>query len=341
MQAPAESERGWRRAEHMAAASCGSFATSFVATPLETIKVRQQKQMFSVPSRPSTSLQSLSATSTALNIVRNEGVSALWSGLRPTLIMSIPSTVLYFSLYETSRDTLNQYMPAAYATTIAGGGARLAASVMVAPIELVRTRIQAGNESSGTLAAIRGVVQNEGATGLWRGFGATLARDVPFSCIYWFSYELLRRQALEQSPNGDLSMAATFTAGASAGAVAATITTPLDVIKTQQQLADSHSSQSAFSVFTNIIRRDGPRALFSGLVPRLMKVAPSCAILIASYEVGKRYFSNHPLRSTLTSTCHVNHNAPLEYRSREFISPLCTVSRVLRALNKCGSCRAE
>lgn len=29
---------------------------------------------------------------------------------------------------------------------------------------------------------------------------------------------------------------------------------------------------------------------FLGLVPRIMKVAPSCAIMISSYEFGKAYF---------------------------------------------------
>jgi solute carrier family 25 protein 39/40 len=33
--------------------------------------------------------------------------------------------------------------------------------------------------------------------------------------------------------------------------------------------------------------------LFPGLVPRLVKVAPACAIMISSYEYGKRFFQNY------------------------------------------------
>ena len=39
-----------------------------------------------------------------------------------------------------------------------------------------------------------------------------------------------------------------------------------------------------------IARAEGTLALFAGVAPRLAKVAPSCAIMIASYEMGKTYF---------------------------------------------------
>ena len=66
-----------------------------------------------------------------------------------------------------------------------------------APLELVRTRLQAsraGEGSSGGVRAGLASVLREAAPGssllsrvapLWRGTGATLARDVPFSALYW------------------------------------------------------------------------------------------------------------------------------------------------------------
>ena len=43
-------------------------------------------------------------------------------------------------------------------------------------------------------------------------------------------------------------------------------------------------------MLARIARAEGAPALFAGVLPRLAKVAPSCAIMIASYEMGKRYF---------------------------------------------------
>ena len=40
----------------------------------------------------------------------------------------------------------------------------------------------------------------------------------------------------------------------------------------------------------HLVRAEGVGALFAGLGPRVLKVAPSCAITICSYEAGKRFF---------------------------------------------------
>lgn len=38
-----------------------------------------------------------------IKISRNEGVTSLWSGLSPTLVLAIPATVIYFVSYEQLR----------------------------------------------------------------------------------------------------------------------------------------------------------------------------------------------------------------------------------------------
>lgn len=35
-----------------------------------------------------------------LKISKVEGVSSLWSGLSPTLVLAVPTTVIYFTTYE-------------------------------------------------------------------------------------------------------------------------------------------------------------------------------------------------------------------------------------------------
>lgn len=37
-------------------------------------------------------------------------------------------------------------------------------------------------------------------------------------------------------------------------------------------------------------QRNGVRAIFSGLVPRMIKVAPACAIMVSTFEYGKKFF---------------------------------------------------
>ena len=70
------------------------------------------------------------------------------------------------------------------------------------------------------------------------GVGATLARDVPFSAIYWGSLEPIRRSLLpsDQGATAGEILAANCCAGGLGGAAAAAITTPL-VLTLQQILA--------------------------------------------------------------------------------------------------------
>jgi solute carrier family 25 protein 39/40 len=45
-----------------------------------------------------------------------------------------------------------------------------------------------------------------------------------------------------------------------------------------------------WGMMRQIAERQGLSGLFAGVVPRVAKIAPSTAIMLASYEVGKEYF---------------------------------------------------
>ena len=47
---------------------------------------------------------------------------------------------------------------------------------------------------------------------------------------------------------------------------------------------------STAQVLRAIVREDGAKGLFRGFTARIMKVTPACAIMIGSYEAGKRAF---------------------------------------------------
>lgn len=88
-----------------------------------------------------------------VKIGRTEGARSLWSGLSPTLVLALPTTVIYFVAYEQFRVRLkDQYLkmnPNADRTKIpftipllAGSSARTLAVSIFSPLELVRTKMQ-------------------------------------------------------------------------------------------------------------------------------------------------------------------------------------------------------
>ncbi|KAK0657418.1 mitochondrial carrier domain-containing protein [Cercophora newfieldiana] len=288
-------------------------------------------------------------------IARNEGITTLWRGLSPTLIMAVPANIIYFTGYEWLR-----YNPASpvqraglrdeYAPLVGGSIARILAATAVSPIELFRTRLQAlsvatpspgaapAGRSGPLLETFRGIKDMVGLHGypaLWRGLTLTLWRDVPFSGMYWLGYETIRNKltdarerargrSIHLDSNGERHDSRTraharrrsrsrenhtetftdsFIAGATSGAIASVATTPFDVGKTRTQVyregpAAAKSSAAAAApeersmgrLLWHIFKTEGLPGLFKGWIPRTLKVAPACAIMISSYEVGKRAF---------------------------------------------------
>ena len=139
-------------------------------------------------------------------------------------------------------------------------------------------------------------MRTNGWLSLWRGLVPTLLRDVPFSGIYWTTYELIKPRVTsvllsraERQPN-ESTFAPAFVSGATAGMLAALLTQPFDVVKTHRQMHLVDNAITTKSICTTIVRDHGLAGFFAGLVPRVVKVAPACAIMISTYEVGKAFF---------------------------------------------------
>lgn len=229
-------------------------------------------------------------------IVSDEGVKTLWRGATLQLVQSIPSNVIYFLSYEHMRDNSPIQHSGILNPLLCGGLARAFASTIVSPIELVKTRMQSfQGEKSFTIVvrSVHDMVRRSGLRSLWNGVTLTLWRDVPFSSIYWLFVEAIR-QSFPVAQNHRDKVIESCTAGFLGGSIAAVATTPFDVGKTRRQLGhgDCPGLRMRMSSFLlHIARKEGMRALFVGVVPRVLKVAPACAIMISSYELGKRIFS--------------------------------------------------
>ncbi|KAM4691219.1 mitochondrial glutathione transporter SLC25A39 isoform 1-T2 [Rhinophrynus dorsalis] len=236
-----------------------------------------------------------------VKITRHEGLSSLWSGLPPTLVMAVPATIIYFTCYDQLRDFLcyglgyhGNHIP-----LVAGALARLGAVTVISPLELIRTKMQSRQLSYMELGVcLRSAVSQGGWLSLWKGWGPTVLRDVPFSALYWFNYEIVKRKLSKSLVAAESPFLVSFTAGAVSGTVAAILTLPFDVVKTQRQIelgdletvSSRRQRSSTWGAMRRIRAESGARGLFAGFLPRVIKVAPACAIMISSYEFGKSFF---------------------------------------------------
>lgn len=298
------------------ASAIGSAAATIALSPLSVVKINLQRgstgsgggahngQLTNLLAGSISSKPSLTISTVAAEVYRRNGIGGFWAGAKLGLLQSLPNTVLYMTVYEYLKkhlgDQYNTHSSSYIAPVIpgiAGGLARMVAVIALAPIELVRT-IQQASSPGGIVDISRNIYRNDGVRGFYRGMASTLARDAPFSAIYWCSFELLRNIKVgadygsnvgSDSPTPTAtppsSNARNFASGASAGVVAALLTHPFDVLKTQRQLQSGNMTATTHHSVLDIVRSG---AAFRGLSVRLATIIPASAIMVTIYEFIKK-----------------------------------------------------
>jgi solute carrier family 25 protein 39/40 len=145
---------------------------------------------------------------------------------------------------------------------------------VVAPLELIRTKLQSERLTYGELArAVASACAAGGWRALWLGWAPMMMRDVPFSAIYWAGYETAKAKLIARSRRHQSTFAISFAAGAAAGTVASLVTLPLDVIKTRRQIQIGQAlvvgaappERSTWRLALQLYNDHGVRGLFTGV----------------------------------------------------------------------------
>lgn len=322
--------------KQIVSASIGGTITAVVVCPFDVVKARLQAQIDPIDKkgfsdmrlgtissnivnfsfvgdtfRPSTSsvitnrpLRFTGTWDAFYKIVKHEGLLTLFRGLPPSLILSVPSSVIYFTSYEHLKEffATNTGLGIIGVPIFSGFGARVVTASFTAPLELIRTNLQAtppDKHNKGWIRLASNIINKAGYRQLWVGLPPTILRDAPFSAIYWASFEYMKAflwSHKEPKDNKTSSFFTNFICGALAGMFAAAFTNPIDVVKTRRQLylepaEKGEKSITSMGIFRSIIREEGFRGFSKGLLPRMVKVAPACAVMISSYEWCKLHLS--------------------------------------------------
>lgn len=229
-------------------------------------------------------------------------ISLYWILIEYHRLMGVPSATCYMLTYDYLLNTaFPPLLPANVLLPLTSGiVARATISSLVSPLELVRTNLQSTPINPGvphtlrsTLRLIGSMVQQSGFRALWSGLGPTLWRDVPFSGLYWAGYDISKRKLKSWTHDGKDQTWIAFVSGAGSGITAALITHPFDVMKTRRQAIvmaplENRVAFGSLGAGLEVVRIEGAAALFAGVFPRLVKIAPACGIMIASFEgVGR------------------------------------------------------
>lgn len=212
------SERPWA---HFVAGATAGWVQCIVATPTELVKVRLQ----SAGSGVAGALAQTTTVGATRHILRTQGIRGLYHGNVATMARETAFGV-YFATYNGVKTAVSGLLPpqpaaAAVAarsvptgseervdlaapadgdtdplwvSSLAGGLAGSMCWATIYPLDVVKSRIQAGTlKTTNPFAAIVQVYRAEGFAPFRRGLGVTMLRSAPNNAVVFSVYELSRR----------------------------------------------------------------------------------------------------------------------------------------------------
>ncbi|OXU21376.1 hypothetical protein TSAR_005299 [Trichomalopsis sarcophagae] len=226
--------------------------------PLDTLKTRLQSQH---------------------GFVKSGGFKRVYQGIVPVMIGSAPAASVFFVTYDGIKHILQPLLPHQYHSIIHMGAAscaELVACLIRVPVEVVKQRKQALLNDAERLRLRT----------LFRGYGSTVLRDLPFGLVQmplWEYFKLCwtHKVCRECTPIEGAAC------GAASVTVSAALTTPLDVAKTRIMLSSTSADSKEVRIsvmLKEVYKQSGFRGLFAGFLPRVGGFTAGGFVFFGVYE---------------------------------------------------------
>ncbi|KNC48834.1 carnitine/acylcarnitine [Thecamonas trahens ATCC 50062] len=277
------------------AGNMGGIVGLAISFPLDTLKVRMMME----PDKY------VSLGATLRSMVASEGPASLYRGLTAPVAGYGVINAVAFGSFEWAKSWLDEVVDETRAGSMAqvvipaAAFAGLVQSFVRGPVELAKTVQQAWHNPGNARAppfksafhGIAHVVRNDGPSALFRGLGATIAREVPQYAIYYPTYALLKPALTDALPS-KYAPVAVAAAGALAGSAQWVPTIPVDVIKTRMQGAPAGTYTSVVHCARTLWAEQGLATFFKGTAPALIRAAPLHAGVFLGYDTTMKLLAS-------------------------------------------------
>eukprot|EP00310_Coccolithus_braarudii_P022029 CAMPEP_0183352382 /NCGR_PEP_ID=MMETSP0164_2-20130417/29403_1 /TAXON_ID=221442 /ORGANISM="Coccolithus pelagicus ssp braarudi, Strain PLY182g" /LENGTH=301 /DNA_ID=CAMNT_0025524797 /DNA_START=22 /DNA_END=927 /DNA_ORIENTATION=+ len=207
--------------------------------------------------------------------------SVFVKGIAPQFFLAFPAGGLQFAAYEFCKARAAAAdLTGGAAEVLCGAAGALAASVIRVPQEVLKQRVQADIYPN-ALVGFTKLISTEGPAGFYKGYTATISRDVPWNALSFLFFA--QSKTLFTKTTGEApSMKENLVLGALSGMAAAAIMTPVDVVKTR--LMTGGASGGIIGTAAAILREEGAATFMKGIVPRIAYLAPMASLTLSFYE---------------------------------------------------------
>eukprot|EP00096_Caligus_rogercresseyi_P013024 TRINITY_DN5686_c0_g2_i1.p1 TRINITY_DN5686_c0_g2~~TRINITY_DN5686_c0_g2_i1.p1 ORF type:complete len:291 (-),score=66.35 TRINITY_DN5686_c0_g2_i1:916-1788(-) len=236
------------------------------------------------------------------NIVKTQGLLAMYNGLSASLVRQLTYSTTRFAIYETAKNKVSpnnekiSFLKRASMSAVAGA----CGGFIGTPGDMVNVRMQNDvklplEQRRNYKHAIDGLVRvarEEGFRKLFNGADWASARAICVTTGQLCFYDVVKDQLLSTGYFED-NLTTHFSSSLAAGAIATTLTQPLDVLKTRAMNAKPGDFKGPLDLFT-FTAKQGPMAFFKGYIPAFLRLGPHTIITFILLEQLKANFGVLP-----------------------------------------------
>lgn len=277
----------------------GGVCTVLAGHPLDTIKVRLQTMPKPAPGQPPLFTGTYDC---AKKTIQREGFRGLYKGMSAPLTGVAPIFAISFFGFGLGKRLIqgNSDRKLSYNELFcAGAFSGVFTTSIMAPGERIKCllQIQQGGDQpkkyNGMVDCAKKLYKEGGIRSIYKGTLATLLRDVPASGMYFLTYEYVRDKFAENAaPGSNLGVLSSIFAGGMAGIANWAIGMPADVLKSRLQTAPEGTYPNGIrSVFKDLMKHEGPLALYKGVTPVMLRAFPANAACFVGFEICMNFLN--------------------------------------------------
>jgi len=235
-------------------------------------------------------------------VLQEQGLKAFWAGNGVNVLRYFPTQAFNFAFKDTFKAMFPKYdrktqKGMAFLTDMASGGLAGASSLtIVYPLDYARTRLASDvgsgkKQFNGLVDCLTKTAKGpKGVLSLYNGFGVSVVGIVPFRGTYFGVNDTLNAYNPYGKLRTPLGIASKFACAQTAAICAAYVSYPFDTVRRRLQMQsekpkDQWKYKGTFDCFGQIIKSEGPTALFKGAGANALRTVGSALVLVMYGEL--------------------------------------------------------
>ncbi|QPG74098.1 Mitochondrial GTP/GDP carrier protein 1 [Brettanomyces nanus] len=152
--------------------------------------------------------------------------------------------------------------------------------VFLLPLDVMKIKSQTNPEAFKGRGFLK-IMQDEGLNNLYKGWGWTVARNIPGSFALFGGNTFAKEYIFHLKDHNSASMAQNFGASICGACASLIVSAPLDVVKTRIQNKNFDSQETGWTIVKNMMKQEGVTSFFKGLTPKLLTTGPKLVFSFA------------------------------------------------------------